>query len=74
MFRSKTLLGPNLSHFLGLSLAAAAWLAFMPVTASAQQLAPNQTHGFGNGQLVTFTYLQNLIVSTNPPWTWISTA
>src|SRR6266487_6645039 len=26
---------------------------------SAQQLAPNQTNGFGNGQLVTFTYLQN---------------
>lgn len=23
------------------------------------QLAPNQTHGFGNGRLVTFTYLQN---------------
>ncbi len=23
------------------------------------QLAPNQTNGFGNGQLVTFTYLQN---------------
>src|SRR5262249_43650209 len=22
-------------------------------------LAPNQTHGFGNGRLVTFTYLQN---------------
>jgi hypothetical protein len=29
-------------------------------TASAQaQLAPNQTEGFGNGRLVTFTYLQN---------------
>jgi len=25
----------------------------------AQQLAPNQTHGFCNGPLVTFTYLQN---------------
>src|SRR6266571_1976327 len=25
----------------------------------AQPLAPNQTHGFGNGRLVTFTYLQN---------------
>src|ERR1044072_3821 len=23
------------------------------------QLAPNQTNGFGNGRLVTFTYLQN---------------
>lgn len=29
-------------------------------TSSAQtQLAPNQTNGFGNGRLVTFTYLQN---------------
>src|SRR5262252_8939462 len=27
--------------------------------ASAQQLAPNQTNGFGNGKQVTFTYLQN---------------
>lgn len=58
MFRSKTLLGQELSHFLCLSLAAAAWLAFTPLIVSAQ-LAPNQTHGFGNGQLVTFTYLQN---------------
>ena len=23
------------------------------------QLAPNQTNGFGNGRLVTFTYLQS---------------
>lgn len=28
-------------------------------TTSAQVLAPNQTHGFGNDRLVTFTYLQN---------------
>jgi len=29
-------------------------------SASAQtQLDPNQTNGFGNGKLVTFTYLQN---------------
>ncbi len=28
-------------------------------TARAQQLAPNQTNGFGNSRLVTFTYLQN---------------
>lgn len=28
-------------------------------TARAQQLAPNQTKGFGNNRLVTFTYLQN---------------
>src|SRR5437660_204724 len=31
---------------------------FLACTASAQ-LKPNQTHGFGNNQLVTFTYLQN---------------
>ena len=28
-------------------------------TTEAQQLAPNQTNGFGNNRLVTFTYLQN---------------
>lgn len=28
-------------------------------SAAAQQLAPNQTNGFGNNRLVTFTYLQN---------------
>ena len=35
-------------------------MTFFAVSASAQaQLAPNQTQGFGNGRLVTFTYLQN---------------
>lgn len=33
-------------------------LCFSAATASAQ-LLPNQTHGFGNNRLVTFTYLQN---------------
>lgn len=28
-------------------------------SAAAQQLAPNQTHGFGNDRVVTFTYTQN---------------
>lgn len=28
-------------------------------SASAQQLAPNQTNGFGNNRLITLTYLQN---------------
>src|SRR5437660_597693 len=32
---------------------------FLVHAVSAQQLKPNQTHGFGNNQLVTFTYLQN---------------
>ncbi len=39
-------------------LAACACLTLSARTASAQ-LAPNQTHGFGNGRLITFTYLQN---------------
>jgi len=29
------------------------------ITYAQTQLAPNQTNGFGNGRLVTFTYLQN---------------
>jgi hypothetical protein len=37
------------------------------------QLAPNQTHGFGNERLVTFTYLQISIVLTSQPLIWIST-
>jgi len=39
-----------------LTLTAAALLVS---NASAQQLAPNQTEGFGNNRLVTFTYLQS---------------
>jgi hypothetical protein len=38
--------------------AAVVVIALLPTTAKAQ-LAPNQTNGFGNGELVTFTYLQN---------------
>ena len=41
-----------------LALATAACTAFV-VSGARGQLAPNQTHGFGNGQLVTFTYKQN---------------
>src|SRR5215813_14573585 len=41
-----------------LTVAAAACLALLADSAWAQ-LAPNQTNGFGNGRLVTFTYLQN---------------
>src|SRR5579859_7723410 len=41
-----------------LMLAACALMIFGTGSASAQ-LAPNQTHGFGNGRLITFTYLQN---------------
>jgi hypothetical protein len=38
--------------------AAAVAIALLPANAKAQ-LAPNQTNGFGNGNLITFTYLQN---------------
>ena len=38
--------------------AAAVAIALLPASAKAQ-LAPNQTNGFGNGNLITFTYLQN---------------
>jgi hypothetical protein len=41
-----------------LTLAASASLVLAPHAATAQ-LAANQTVGFGNGRLVTFTYLQN---------------
>jgi hypothetical protein len=34
-------------------------LCLLAPAGSFAQLAPNQTNGFGNGQLVTFTYLQN---------------
>src|SRR5579864_6332239 len=43
---------------MGRILAACAWMTFIASHAAAQ-LAPNQTNGFGNGGLVTFTYLQN---------------
>src|ERR1051326_5222585 len=41
-----------------LMLAIGAMMTFEAGNASAQ-LAANQTNGFGNGRLVTFTYLQN---------------
>jgi len=43
---------------LWLALAACAFTTLAVPNASAQ-LADNQTNGFGNNQLVTFTYLQN---------------
>lgn len=47
------------SHGLCAALVICAFMALAVSGASAQQLAFNQTHGFGNNQLVTFTYLQN---------------
>ncbi|HYL37713.1 MAG TPA: hypothetical protein VEV17_17490 [Bryobacteraceae bacterium] len=42
-----------------LGLAICTWMTFAMGGAWAQVLGPNQTNGFGNGRLVTFTYLQN---------------
>lgn len=44
--------------FLQMTLTVCACMLIAAGSASAQ-LAPNQTHGFGNGRLITFTYLQN---------------
>jgi len=50
----------RLVKFLRLTLLTCAGMALTASSALAQtQLAPNQTNGFGNGKLVTFTYLQN---------------
>jgi hypothetical protein len=48
----------TLSTRLWLALATCVCMAFTAVSAFAQ-LAPNQTNGFGNNKLVTFTYEQN---------------
>ena len=55
------ILDQNLSRSASLLLAVAACLAFTPDIASAQ-LAPNQTQGFGNGRLVTFTGIESAFV------------
>jgi hypothetical protein len=43
---------------LWLAVATCAWITLAAGNASAQ-LAPNQANGFGNGRLITLTYLQN---------------
>ena len=48
----------TLRNSISATLAICACVTFAAVSSWAQ-LAPNQTHGFGNGRLVTFTYLQN---------------
>lgn len=40
-------------------LTIAAWVLIAGSRPAQGQLSPNQTHGFGNSRLVTFTYLQN---------------
>src|SRR5215472_8198851 len=56
---SKTSRDPSPAHHLWLAIAFAAGPALTASSASAQPLAANQTHGFGNGRMVTFTDLQN---------------
>lgn len=60
MFRSRPRSATHdvFAHRVWLSVAVCACIAFAANKASAQ-LADNQTHGFGNERLVTFTYLQN---------------
>jgi len=41
-------------------------LCYAAAGGASAQLAPNQTLGFGNGRLVTFTYLQNFDCVTEP--------
>ena len=55
----------NPAHRLWLTLAICACVTLVAAKASAQ-LAPNQTHGFGHGRLVTFTYLQNFDCVSQP--------
>jgi hypothetical protein len=51
----------NVGRFgdLCLTAVACAWMMLGAGTGVAQSLAPNQTHAFGNGRVITFTYLQN---------------
>jgi len=66
MLLSRNLLfGPRRSSWLSLAACIGASALIISSTALAQ-LAPNQTQGFGNGQLVTFTYLQNFDCVTQP--------
>ena len=48
----------TLRTLMTLTMAICVYVIFAVQSASAQ-LAPNQTNGFGNNKLVTFTYLQN---------------
>lgn len=49
----------NFPQKLLVALSVAALLVSLTSEPAKAQLAPNQTNGFGNGNLVTFTYLQN---------------
>lgn len=47
------------------SMLAACFGAVLFMSSALAQLAPNQTKGFGNNRMVTFTYTQISTVSTN---------
>src|SRR5262249_36627671 len=58
-----------IAHSLTVGLCTAFVVAGLAATAvgrSSTSLASNQTHGFGNGRLVTFTYLQNFDCADQP--------
>jgi hypothetical protein len=55
--KRNVLFGPGRSSWL--SIAAYIGASALVSSTALAQLAPNQTQGFGNGQLITFTYLQN---------------
>jgi hypothetical protein len=59
------LFGPRRSSWLSVATFMGASALVISSTALAQ-LAPNQTQGFGNGQLVTLTYLQNFDCVAQP--------
>lgn len=55
---SRSLHGPRNRWWLVVAACSSSILLVTGLSAQVT-LAPNQTHGFGNGQLITFTYLQN---------------
>src|SRR5690348_12078133 len=57
---------PTQNRHRGLRLAVATLICLMFAGSVLAQLAPNQTNGFGNGRVITFTYLQNFDCVTQP--------
>lgn len=58
MSRARFSIGSSWRPVAALALATGIAL-FIAATGASAQLAPNQTQGFGNGRIITFTYLQN---------------
>jgi hypothetical protein len=57
LLRSQQIIGAHLDRFR--PTAGVCALIMFSVCGAQAQLAPNQTKGFGNGELITLTYLQN---------------